>query len=141
MPNDHVYADFPVLRGLPHEQTSEESSDYNCFAWAAGVTTIRWDPNEPYYWPVERSSSQEALIAVFESIGYRRCSSRRLTKTFRKIALYSLDGVMTHAAVQLEDGMWSSKLGDGIDLKHTLVGLEGSTYGRVFQIMKRSSRK
>ena len=43
----------------------------------------------------------------------------------------------THAAKQLPNGRWTSKLGRSQDVEHTLEGLEGSAYGRARLVMRR----
>lgn len=46
----------------------------------------------------------------------------------------------THAAKQLADGRWGSKIGQLEDIVHTTVeALSGSDYGEVVQFMKRSN--
>jgi hypothetical protein len=45
-----------------------------------------------------------------------------------------------HAARQLTDGTWTSKLGREIDITHTLPGLEGGEYGRIAMYMRRPQR-
>ncbi len=43
---------FPNLERTNYEVTSEETVDYNCFAFAAGEEELRWDPVDPDgYWP------------------------------------------------------------------------------------------
>jgi hypothetical protein len=62
---------------------------------------------------------------------------------FEKIAIYvDGDGVPTHAARQLSDGAWTSKLGEWEDIRHlTLEAMEddglGLGYGKVSLILKR----
>ena len=41
------------------------------------------------------------------------------------VAIYQSGGLPTHAARQLSDGNWTSKLGPNIDITHSLSGLEG----------------
>ncbi len=56
--------------------------------------------------------------------------------------LYVLNGEPTHAARQLPDGRWSSKLGKGHDVSHTTVrGVEGPCYGKAVQYMRRPMEK
>jgi hypothetical protein len=47
------------------------------------------------------------------------------------------DGEPTHAAQQLSNGKWTSKLGRWQDIEHELDGLVGEMYGTVKQILKR----
>ena len=52
--------------------------------------------------------------------------------------IYVLNAVPTHAARQLPDGKWTSKLGPFEDIKHsTLVCLKGPLYGEPDTYMKR----
>ena len=45
--------------------------------------------------------------------------------------------IVKHAARQLTSGRWTSKVGQNIDIEHTLAGLEGPFYGEVVRILKR----
>ena len=48
----------------------------------------------------------------------------------------------THAARQLADGRWSSKLGRREDIEHVLdalAGVDGDEYGQVVQVLKRAT--
>lgn len=132
---------FPNLERTAYEVTSEETVDYNCFAFAAGEEDCRWDPIDPDgYWPdgVPRELTLEAFIQAYQTIGYECCDNRDLEPGFEKIAIYTYKREPQHAARQEEDGMWKSKLGDWEDIKHELEGLENPNYyGVVEQILKR----
>jgi hypothetical protein len=57
---------------------------------------------------------------------------------YQKIAIYiDVSGTPTHAARQLPNGKWTSKLGWLEDIEHELDGLTGDRYGCVAQILKR----
>jgi hypothetical protein len=60
-----------------------------------------------------------------------------LEPNFEKLAVYALSGVIRHAALQQEDGMWRSKLASDEDIEHTLPGLGGPCYGKVAAYFKR----
>jgi hypothetical protein len=47
------------------------------------------------------------------------------------------DGTPSHAARQLRDGTWTSKLGMSEDIQHALEDLTGEVYGSVVHILKR----
>lgn len=134
-------------------ETSPSTKNYNCIAWAAEDNTKRWDldPYGIYYWPstVPRRKSIEAVASVFESIGYKTCDDESSELGFKKIAIYadSLDSP-THAARQLPNGKWTSKLGDFEDVEHQFVhvwesalmqmrSFELSSYGKLVKIMKK----
>jgi hypothetical protein len=107
---------FPYLEEEGFTETSPATPEYNCIAWAAGQTDVCWWPDEFQvgYWPdgVPRVVALGAFYQAFESIGYVRCADGQLEAGFEKIALYWLDGKPTHAARQLPDGSWTSKLGE-----------------------------
>jgi hypothetical protein len=67
------------------------------------------------------------------------CLCHALEVGFEKIALYATpDGEPTHAARQLLNGKWTSKLGRWQDIEHELDGLVGELYGTVRRILKRT---
>ena len=75
-------------------------------------------------------------MQLFEQLGYEECISDELEHEFEKIAVYARLGKGQHVARQLDDGLWTSKLGDLEDITHSLRGLEGTEYGKVEKIMK-----
>jgi hypothetical protein len=139
--NAYLLQAFPALEAEGCEETSPASGKYNCIAWAAGQQTQWWWPYEhpDYYWPegLARVVSLEGFFQAFATIGYQRCEQGHLEAAFERVAIYALDGKPTHAARQLSDGRWTSKLGKDIDITHTLRGLEGPIYGAVAGFLKR----
>ncbi len=135
---------FPGLRGTGYQITSPQDDKYNCIAWAAGDTTDWWWPDEPdspdsAYWPpsVPRVETLEAFRDAFTTLGYLPCGDDQLEPGFEKIALFALAGVPKHAARQLPNGRWTSKLGPMEDIVHALQDLAGAVYGSVVLLMKR----
>ncbi len=133
---------FPRLRGTDWRVSSEPDDLYNCIAWAANVTAEWWWPvgTGRTYWPegVPRVVTLEAFRGAFATRGYQVCAGEELEPGFEKVALFANDaGVPTHAARQLADGRWTSKLGRKEDIDHALRDLEGTVYGSVALIMKR----
>ena len=129
---------FPHLKKEGYTITSKETLDYNCIAWAADDDKWWWDPN--YYWlpQIPREYTIEAYKKLFESLGYKECSSYEYEDLFEKVVIFSdRDGIPTHAARQLNDNIWTSKLGQLEDIEHTLHGLDNSDYGSIAVIMKR----
>src|SRR5262245_57181224 len=107
---------FPKLASAPYRITSPQDERYNCFAWAAGDEQNWWEPDAggDGYWPCEpRNDSLDGYIRAFESVGFTVCGpeSRSLEPGFIKVALFAIAGRPTHAARQLENGLWTSKLG------------------------------
>ncbi len=77
----------------------------------------------------------QALKNLFLDAGYQECSDGTIEEEYKKVAIYVNDGGPQHAALQLESGRWTSKLGSLEDIEHdTLEALEGDFYGyaRVF---------
>ena len=124
---------FPALENEGYEITSAASIRYNCVAWAAGDDDNWWypDPNGFLYWPSRalREWSTKGLIAVFRTLGYKKCENGDFDKDYEKVVIYVLLGIPKHAARQMPDGRWTSKLGEGKDIIHTLLGLQGTEYG------------
>lgn len=138
-----IEENHPNLVTTGYKITSSDTTDYNCIAWAAGSTEEWWWPDAKGqdYWPpnILREESLTAFIIAYQTLGYEVCENALLETGFEKIAIYVLDGKPQHAARQLPDGKWSSKLGQYEDIEHnSLEGLEGSIYGKVSCVMKRS---
>jgi hypothetical protein len=135
---------FPALRGTGYQVTSPMAQQYNCIAWAASDTTQCWwpiaaDPLQRAYWPsgVAPEATLEAFRQAFATLGYVVCDDDRLEEGYEKIALFALVGAPKHAARQLPNGRWTSKLGQGEDIEHALHDLTGMAYGSVVSVMKR----
>ena len=143
---DAVDSNFPDLKDTDYEITSCPTSVYNCIAWAAGDSRIPWWPrrrNNPlmrgYYWPpgAPEEDTLAAFIRCFEILGYEVCDSYDLEQEYEKVVIYTKDGSPTHAARQLPNGEWSSKLGPDADISHEISALDGPCYGSVEVVMRR----
>ena len=140
---------FPDLARIGYAIKSRTTKRYNCIAWAAGDTTRRWDPsNMPkrisgFYWPEEASGyfGVDDLASVFGLLGYEKCAGGTLEFGSEKVALYEdsdPDLGWAHAARQLPDGRWTSKIGELWDIIHnTPEAVIGSGYGRIVCYMRR----
>jgi hypothetical protein len=135
---------FPGLAKSGHRVTSPVDQRYNCIAFAARDTAIWWWPTpadvKEVYWPagVERAETLSAFRALFASLGFVECGETEAEDGFEKIALFAnAAGTPLHAARQLKNGRWTSKLGEREDIEHELRDLEGEHYGSVVAIMKR----
>ena len=121
--------------------TSPQEVLYNCIAWAADENNRWWWPDYDYYWPsgVPTESSLSAFVAAFRTLGYETCDSGSQEEGFQKIVIYQGNGnEVRHAARQLPNGRWTSKLGESFDIEHALPEeLEGVQYGAVIQFMRR----
>lgn len=137
---------FPTLKQSPYQITSPTDPKYNCIAFAVGDLTHYWDDVgfrgysvKGYYWPsgVPSSSTLIGWTTIFEIHGYEETNDRSLEPEYEKIAIYVRLETPEHVARQKESGIWTSKLGKGVDIEHTLEGLEGELYGKVTRIMRR----
>ncbi len=137
---------FPNLNRDEYRVTSPASDRYNCIAWAAGDADNWWwpdpDPDSDSYWPATapREETLASFRTVFESLGYRECATAEPEPGFEKVAIYAKDDLPTHAARQLPNGSWTSKLGEWQDIEHqSLNALTGmaSIYGEVALLLRR----
>jgi hypothetical protein len=133
---------FPGLVSAGYEQTSPQDPLYNCIGHAAGDTDW-WQPLKGCYWPrrVPWDLSVTSLQKAFATVGYSTCGSGDLEDGVEKVAIFSKDNaVWEHAARQLPDGNWTSKIGTNEDISHQLHQLEGDEYGHVVAFMSRRRR-
>ena len=130
------------------DKTSEQELGYNCVAHAAdpGNTERWWQPvpGPPHtYWPPgvpDDSLHPDTFEAAFSSLGYQPCPDGSLESGWEKVAIFVGDGgLFSHVARQLENGLWTSKLGPFEDISHPLYELEGPepAYGTVDRFMRR----
>ena len=133
---------FPNLADSDYEITEEASERYNCIAWALGITSQPWDCFDPDgYWPesLPRNHWLPTIVRLFAQQGFEICEQDSIDPGFEKIALYAFIGKFTHVARQLNDGQWTSKLGNLETITHSssLQDISGGTYGSVHCIMRR----
>jgi hypothetical protein len=142
---------FPNLSIQNSRKTSRRSRRYNCIAWAAGIVTQFWWPdpiavaNKEAFWPegVALDTTIDSFIAAYTTLGFVPCAGFIQEVGFEKIAIYGTvndrGGIEpTHAARQLSDGNWSSKLGRNVDIEHTtLDAVSGPLYGTAVRFVKR----
>ena len=133
---------FPRLRDATYKITSPEQADYNCIAWAAGDDSRWWEPDSLglYYWPEDmpREYTVEVYAEVFRKLGFEVCQDATFEVGAEKVAIFALDGSPTHAARQLADGTWTSKLGQLEDIEHWDLDQVGEgDYGEPVLFLKR----
>ena len=129
------------------QKTSPEDKKYNCIAWAAEDDKNFWWPIGGY-WPqgIPREETMAAFIQAYQQMGYEICNNDLQEMGFQKVALFAdKNGKPTHAARQLANGRWTSKLGRNIDVEHDLRVLAQvmpvlSSYGDVAAVLRRPNR-
>lgn len=145
-----IHAAFPNLNESNHDVTSPYEQKYNCIAHAASNSDFWWWPVKApgVYWPLPHymEETMACFTAAYASLGYVACTDDKLEIGIEKIAVYAdALGKPTHAARQLNDGSWTSKLGRSQDIRHAeLSVLEGKPgfgngYGKVAMIMSRAA--
>ena len=79
-------------------------------------------------------------MEAFQILGYEPCDDGTLEDGYQKVVLYAdRSGIPTHAARQLENGRWTSKLGRLEDIEHdTVEDVSGPVYGQPVQFMRRA---
>jgi hypothetical protein len=96
------------------------------------------------FWPagVNRNETAKSFLEAFRSLGYQPCEDGSFESGFEKVAIFVKSNERpTHAARQLEDGTWTSKLGKQVDIKHeTVEALNGDQYGKADIFLKRRRR-
>ena len=107
---------FPNLAADGYTVASPKTQAYNCVAWAAGDAS-RW--REPgIYWPGPTGDDLAALTGLFAALGYVPCAEMSLRPGTKGSPYADDQGNWTHAAPQLPDGWWTSKLGPDEDILH-----------------------
>ena len=138
---------YPKLVAAGYERTSDETPVYNCIAWAAGDTSRWWecDMDGPLdrpgvYWPpdAKHGFGLDALISAYETLGFEVCERSGPEEGYEKLALFREGDEWRHAAKLLDDGKWSSKLGDLEDVSHERPeDVEGDYNGVIGCYMRR----
>jgi hypothetical protein len=125
---------------------SRRTREYNCFAFAVGDETRRWEPYG-YHWPkgAKKGYTADCLIDACRTEGFEVCANGALIEGREKIAIYLNDeGGFLHVARQESNGRWKSKLGDEEDIEHdTPESLINETYGvpRIFMERARKPKQ
>jgi hypothetical protein len=130
---------FPRLVETGYIKTSEETPNYNCIAFTLGDLSRPWwpclHPNLQHgdtHWPesVPSQATLEAFVQMYRSHGFEPCSGADPTAGETRIAIYvdPIEGLVEHAALQLPNGRWISKMSIHEDIVHTLEGLTGSPH-------------
>ena len=149
MPGSWPPHELPGLTDQNCHVTSPATTRYNCIAWAAESDTRWWWPDAMGigYWPanIPRLETSAAFVAAYGTLGYTLCFDGSLETGIEKIALYAKGpaGIQepTHAARQLQNGEWTSKMGTLEDASHDTPGdVEGPMYGSVLCYMSRRRR-
>ena len=134
---------FPKLGEGTYIVTSSKSEIYNCIAWAVDDENNWWWPTVGDYWPdnAPRDHTIEAFVIAYETLGFSVCETGDIERDTDKIVIYADSDGPQHAAKQLKDGRWASKLGEFEDIIHAKPeDIECDLYGAIAVYMKRPNR-
>ena len=137
---------WPNLRRTGYTVTDEASNDYNCFAWSIHRTDFWFAPDPEMnkvgkvFWPSEipREYTLEAFIQAYATFGFTVCDNTELEFGFEKVVIYGNSSTPEHAARQLPNARWTSKIGEYEVIEHDLNAFDGGKYfGNIIAILKR----
>ena len=135
---------FPNLKSDNHSIKSQRTFSYNCIPWTFGKTDVWWSSSPGYYWPRRIAPGSmhvvSNVIKIYENFGFIVCKHSDTSKEdgIEKVALYATAGFFVHAALQREDGIWTSKLGEHEDIIHeTAECLLGGEMESIACVLKR----
>lgn len=144
MSDQKIDTAFPHAVSEGYRETSPQDRKYNCIAWADEINNrFMWPAKYGFYWPqgILNEESLNAFIDLYQSSGYQKFSPQTevFDPEYIKVAIYvNTQGTPTHAARQLLNGKWTSKLGPYKDIEHeNLKALEDSDYGTVGIILRK----
>ncbi len=132
---------YEVLGSFTNGPRYGVAGTYNCIAWTVGnVGQWVWNPQ----WQTGNATS---MSAMYQSLGYSRTSAGNtgLQLGFQKVAVYATFGArggisITHGALQMSDGTWTSKMGQTPLVRHetanSVAGNQG-VYGSVVAVFVR----
>ena len=132
---------FPNLANEGLDIVDEPSPWYNCIAYATGDTSKWWWPDGINYSPpwATPTTNMESLLEAFAGQGYERCDDNNVEANHHKVALYEEQGQMRHAAAQMPNGRWRSKMGRGPVIEHTSPdSLSEGPYGNPTVFMRKA---
>lgn len=121
-----LYHEFPNLVRDHVVKSGPADEDYNCIAWALGITDENIQPPESREAFVEMCKISPALHIdpgqankIVESHGFEECDEDEADIDGFAIS----NGEITHASKEQDDDGWSSKLGAWIRITHIRDGL------------------
>lgn len=135
---------FPSLVDETFKITSPRTGDYNCIAWAAGDQENWWWPDGMNYWPegLPLDDSIDNFVKAFQGLGYETCESSELEDGYDKVVIYATGSRTKHMARQLDNGLWTSKLGPQFDISHGRpTDVDGQHYGTCRVYLRRPKAK
>lgn len=134
---------YPNLNDGNSRVTSPLCVLYNCIAWTVGnqIRYIWPDSDNSYGWPptIPREATVAAFVQFYRLCGFIACADSALEHGYEKVAIFADNDGVQHASRQLDNGNWTSKLGDLADVEHiTLAAVAGGEFGEPVAYMRRA---
>ena len=130
---------FPNIIGKSYKMPQVDERDYNCIAFTLDIYKWTWPSQKSWPKDIPRNPRLKSFELFYNKHGYVDYNmNHSYEKGFDKIAIYTKEGVVTHACKQFVNS-WRSKCGRFI-IEHQLDWLCGNTpdaYGDVSLIMKK----
>ena len=82
----------PLVSDANHDVTSSDDPEYNCVAWALGLTDRWvWPGRDDAWWPdsIRQDDSVESFIELFRSVDFERCDSAALETGYERVAVFA----------------------------------------------------
>lgn len=138
---------YPRIKlGVNFIPKSPICDEYNCIAWSLDIDymSVGHENLTGIYWPdnISKIPNINNYKRMYNSYGFIDASTSDLEEGFKKVAIYvrgtnPKTGIVVHAAKQIDDIWWSSKMGDNIDGIHHLDAIQGILYGYPRFFMKK----
>jgi hypothetical protein len=119
MENKEYYRElFPLLTDYELIPNSEDNK-YNCISHTIGIKDKYYWPYEDeqeyyfeYSWSVKNEISNESFDEFYKYHGFEKMDLLNFfyDPKYIKVALYTNNGIPTHAAIQVDDVYWESKV-------------------------------
>jgi hypothetical protein len=130
---------FPLLTNYDLIPNSESDS-YNCISHTIHLKEdISWPIDTRHYWPTKRELTKESFDLFYEHHGFEKLSILDFTynENYTKVVLYTNNNIPTHAAIQIDNTYWESKIGRLGIIRHDLFEIENDVYGEITQIYRK----
>jgi hypothetical protein len=123
--------------------TSPATAEYNCLAWALGVSNQSIWPDEDRInsWPesLPRNDRIDTILDFLLSLGFEEVDHGHREHGYTKIAVHLDNLEVAHVSRLTPQGWWESKLGALADVHHDHVHSLSDDYGSAYRYMRLSN--
>lgn len=117
------------------------SPHYNCISHTLNIKN-KWSwpksVDSDNYWPISNiSETIDAFDEFYEYHGFTKTNMNKIYLGKNKIVLYSIGEIPKHAALQIKDDLYESKMGRGEIIRHDPFDIENSIYGNIVRLYEK----